>query len=158
MPVRDGAVLPVLHLNGYKIANPTVLSRLENDELDDLLRGFGHKPYFVEGDNPTTMHGLMAETLEDVYKEIETIQTQARANGFSQRPKWPMIVLRTPKGWTGPKVVDGQPSEGSFRSHQVPLAQLASKPEHVKMLEEWMRSYKPDELFDENGTLRQELA
>ena len=157
-PVRDGAVLPVLHLNGYKIANPTVLSRLENDELDDLLRGFGHKPYFVEGDNPTTMHGLMAETLEDVYKEIETIQTQARANGFSQRPKWPMIVLRTPKGWTGPKVVDGQPSEGSFRSHQVPLAQLASKPEHVKMLEEWMRSYKPDELFDENGTLRQELA
>ena len=157
-PVRDGIVLPVLHLNGYKIANPTVLSRLENGELNDLLKGYGHNPYFVEGDDPDTMHQLMAQTLEDVYKEIESIQEQAHKNGFLKRPKWPMIVLRTPKGWTGPKVVDGLVMEDSFRSHQVPLAQMSTKPGHLKILEEWMHSYKPELLFDENGKLMPELA
>jgi xylulose-5-phosphate/fructose-6-phosphate phosphoketolase len=156
-PARDGAVLPILHLNGYKISNPTVLARLNNEELISLLSGYGHKPYFVEGDEPELMHQLMAANLEIVLAEIQAIQRDARA-GFQQRPRWPMIVLRTPKGWTGPKVVDGKPAEGSFRSHQVPLAQLATKPEHLRQLEEWMRSYKPEELFDEIGKLRPELA
>lgn len=156
-PARDGAVLPILHLNGYKISNPTVLSRLNKEELISLLSGYGHKPYFVEGDEPELMHQLMAANLETVLAEIQAIQRDARA-GFQQRPRWPMIVLRTPKGWTGPKVVDGKPAEGSFRSHQVPLAQLATKPEHLRQLEEWMRSYKPEELFDEIGKLRPELA
>jgi xylulose-5-phosphate/fructose-6-phosphate phosphoketolase len=156
-PARDGAVLPILHLNGYKISNPTVLARLNNEELISLLSGYGHKPYFVEGDEPELMHQLMAANLEIVLAEIQAIQRDARA-GFQQRPRWPMIVLRTPKGWTGPKVVDGKPAEGSFRSHQVPLAQLATKPEHLQQLEEWMRSYKPEELFDEIGKLRPELA
>ena len=156
-PVRDGVVLPILHLNGYKIANPAVLARLSDGELKSLLTGYGHEPYFVEGDDPETMHQLMAQTLDIVLAEIQTIQQRARTDGFSERPRWPMIVLRTPKGWTGPKVVDGLPVENSFRSHQVPLAELAAKPEHLKMLEEWMRSYKVEELFDNNGTLMSEL-
>jgi xylulose-5-phosphate/fructose-6-phosphate phosphoketolase len=157
-PVRDGVVLPILHLNGYKIANPTVLARLSDEELASLMVGYGHRPYFVAGDDPETMHQLMAGTLDAVLAEIQTIQRQAREGGFFERPQWPMIVLRTPKGWTGPKEVDGLPTENSFRSHQVPLAELASKPDHLKMLEEWMRSYKPEELFDENGKLTAELA
>ncbi|MGE0883404.1 MAG: phosphoketolase [Blastocatellales bacterium] len=157
-PVRDGAVLPILHLNGYKIANPTVLARLSDEELASLMVGYGHNPYFVAGDDPQTMHQLMAGTLDAVLAEIQKIQRGAREGGFSERPQWPMIVLRTPKGWTGPKEVDGLPTENSFRSHQVPLAELASKPDHLKMLEEWMRSYKPEELFDENGKLMAELA
>ncbi len=157
-PVRDGAVLPILHLNGYKIANPTVLARLSSDELTSLLIGYGHEPYFVEGNDPETMHRLMTETLKTVLAKIHKIQRDAREDGFSGRPQWPMIVLRSPKGWTGPKFVDGLPTENSFRSHQVPLSELATKPEHLKMLEEWMLSYKPDELFDANGTLVAELA
>lgn len=158
-PVSDGAVLPILHLNGYKIANPAVLSRLENGELNDLLKGYGHNPYFVEGDNPDIMHQQMAETLDAVYKEILIIQRKSREkNSSSKRPNWPMIVLRTPKGWTCPKEVDGYPTEGSFRSHQVPLAQMSSKPEHIKILEKWMRSYKPELLFDERGKLLPEIA
>jgi xylulose-5-phosphate/fructose-6-phosphate phosphoketolase len=157
-PVRDGAVLPILHLNGYKISNPTVLGRLRNEELTSLLIGYGHKPYFVEGDEPEAMHQLMAATLDTVLAEIQLIQREAREKGVKQRPQWPMIVLRSPKGWTGPKVVDGKPAEGSFRSHQVPLSKLASNPEHLRQLEEWMQSYRPEELFDERGTLRPELA
>jgi xylulose-5-phosphate/fructose-6-phosphate phosphoketolase len=157
-PARDGAVLPILHLNGYKIANPTVLARLGDEELSSLFTGYGHKPYFVVGDDPETMHRLMAATLDTVLGEIQTIQREARANGFTRRPQWPMIVLRTPKGWTGPKMVDGLPAENSFRSHQVPLAELATKPEHLKMLEEWMLSYRPEELFDESGKLIAGLA
>jgi xylulose-5-phosphate/fructose-6-phosphate phosphoketolase len=157
-PVHDGVVLPILHLNGYKIANPTVLARLRDGELESLLAGFGHKPYFVSGDDPTTMHQLMASALDTVVAEIQAIQREAREHGFTERPRWPMIVLRSPKGWTGPKFVDGLPAENSFRSHQVPLTDLATKPEHLKMLEEWMRSYKPEELFDESGRLLVELA
>ena len=153
-PTRDGAVLPILHLNGYKIANPTVLARISKEELTSLLIGYGHKPYFVEGDDPEQMHHLMAETLDTVLDEIRTIQIDARA----ERPQWPMIVLRTPKGWTGPKFVDDKPVEGTFRSHQVPLSQPAKNPEHLRMLEDWLRSYKPEELFDETGRLRAELA
>jgi xylulose-5-phosphate/fructose-6-phosphate phosphoketolase len=157
-PVHDGAVLPILHLNGYKIANPTVLARLRDEELASLLAGYGHKPHFVAGDDPDTMHQLMAGTLDAVLAELQTIQRETREHGFWERPRWPMIVLRSPKGWTGPKFVDGLPTENSFRSHQVPLGELASKPEHLKMLEEWMRSYKPEELFDESGRLLPELA
>src|SRR5258705_8785438 len=157
-PLHDGAVLPILHLNGYKISNPTVLGRLSDEELESLLVGYGHKPYFVAGDEPELMHQLMAKALDDVMAEIKVIQGEPRKNGFKERPQWPMIVLRSPKGWTGPKVVDGKPVEGSFRSHQVPLTELAAKPEHLRMLEDWMRSYKPEELFDERGSLRAELA
>ncbi len=157
-PARDGAVLPILHLNGYKIANPTVLARLSREELTSLLEGYGHKPYFVEGDDPEQMHQLMAATLDKVIAEIQAIQRDARENGFTVRPQYPMMVLRTPKGWTGPKFVDGLPAENSFRSHQVPLDKLAKNPEHLRQLEEWMRSYKPEELFDEHGKLRAELA
>jgi xylulose-5-phosphate/fructose-6-phosphate phosphoketolase len=157
-PARDGAVLPILHLNGYKIANPTVLARMSHDELTSLLTGYGHKPYFVEGNDPETMHQLMAATLDKIIAEIQAIQKDARENGFTDRPQYPMIVLRTPKGWTGPKFVDGLPAENSFRSHQVPLSELAKNPEHLRQLEEWMRSYKPEELFDENGKMRAELA
>ena len=157
-PVRDGAVLPILHLNGYKIANPTVLARLSDEELTNLFIGYGHKPYFVSGAEPEQMHQLMAATLDKAFTEIAAFQRDARANGFTGRPQWPVIVLRTPKGWTGPKEVDGLPAENSFRSHQVPLAELASKPAHLKLLEEWMRSYEPEELFDEQGRLRPELA
>jgi xylulose-5-phosphate/fructose-6-phosphate phosphoketolase len=182
-PVRDGAVLPVLHLNGYKIANPTVLARIPESELRALLEGYGYAPRFVTGDEPAAMHQLMAATLDEVVEEIAAIQRAARedadpapadaqpartdagANGAPAglartpaRPRWPMIVLRTPKGWTGPKEVDGLPAEGSFRSHQVPLANLAAEPEHLAQLETWMRSYRPEELFDERGALRGELA
>ena len=157
-PVHDGAVLPILHLNGYKIANPTVLARLSQHELESLLIGYGYKPYFVEGDDPTTMHLLMAKTLDTIITEIKAIQTDARIHGFSQRPQWPMLILKTPKGWTGPKEVDGKQVEGTWRSHQVPLAELATKPEHLKLLEVWMKSYKPEELFDETGKLVSELA
>jgi len=157
-PIHDGAVLPILHLNGYKIANPTVLARISQEELENLLHGYGHKPYFVEGDNPERMHQQMATTLDQVIAEIKDIQTQARQNGKMERPLWPMIVLKTPKGWTGPKEVDGQKTEGYWRSHQVPLDDLAAKPEHVLMLEKWLKSYKPEELFDATGRLRAELA
>jgi xylulose-5-phosphate/fructose-6-phosphate phosphoketolase len=157
-PARDGMVLPILHLNGYKIANPTVLARISRDELASLFIGYGYKSYFVEGDDPEAMHQLMAMTLDKIIGEIQEIQKDAREHGFSHRPQYPMIVLRSPKGWTGPKFVDGLPIENSFRSHQVPLTALASKPEHLKMLEEWMRSYKPEELFDESGKLIAELA
>jgi xylulose-5-phosphate/fructose-6-phosphate phosphoketolase len=157
-PARDGSVLPVLHLNGYKIANPTVLARIPRDELRSMLEGLGHSPYFVEGDDPAAMHELMAETLDHVVEEIRSMQHAARSGGSRSRPHWPMIVLVTPKGWTGPKEVDGKPAEGSFRSHQVPLAALREKPEHLAQLETWMRSYEPEELFDDNGTLIEELA
>jgi xylulose-5-phosphate/fructose-6-phosphate phosphoketolase len=157
-PERDGAVLPILHLNGYKIANPTVLARLSDQELEYLFMGYGYKPYFVEGDDPATMHQLMAGTLDQILAEIQAIQRDARTNGFKERPQYPMIVLRSPKGWTGPKVVDGLLIENTFRSHQVPLAELGRKPEHLKMLEDWMKSYKPEELFDETGKLIPELA
>jgi xylulose-5-phosphate/fructose-6-phosphate phosphoketolase len=157
-PARDGAVLPILHLNGYKIANPTVLARIPEAELRSLLEGYGYAPRFVEGSDPAQMHALMARTLDEIALDIDAIQTAARAGSPTPRPLWPMIVMRTPKGWTGPKFVDGLPAEGSFRSHQVPLAQLATHPEHVVQLEEWMRSYRPEELFDAAGTLRPELA
>jgi xylulose-5-phosphate/fructose-6-phosphate phosphoketolase len=155
---RDGAVLPILHLNGYKIASPTVLARIAPRELRALLEGYGYAPRFVEGSDPQEMHRLMAATLDEITAEITEIQRRAREDGERERPRWPMIVLRTPKGWTGPKMVDGLPAEGSFRSHQVPLSDLAGNPEHLAQLEEWMRSYRPDELFDEHGTLRAELA
>jgi xylulose-5-phosphate/fructose-6-phosphate phosphoketolase len=157
-PVHDGAVLPILHLNGYKIAGPTVLARIPHGELDSLMRGYGYAPYYVEGDDPETMHQRMAAVLDDVFAEIRRIQTDARTNGFRTRPCWPMIVLRSPKGWTGPKVVDGKPVEGTWRAHQVPLAEMATHPEHVEMLETWMRGYRPEELFDEHGKLRGEIA
>jgi xylulose-5-phosphate/fructose-6-phosphate phosphoketolase len=155
---RDGAVLPILHLNGYKIAGPTVLARLPESELESLVRGYGHKPIFVSGDDPMTMHELMAAALDSAFDDITRIQTDERENRESDRKPWPMIVLRSPKGWTGPKTVDGKQTEGSFRSHQVPLSGIASNPEHLHLLEEWMRSYSPDELFDENGSLNAELA
>ena len=151
-PATDGAVLPVLHLNGYKIANPTVLARISHDELRALLEGYGYAPRFVEGSEPEAMHQLMAATLDSVLDEIASIQSDARAAGAQpQRPRWPMIVLKTPKGWTGPKEVDGLPTEGTFRSHQVPLAAVRTNPEHLAQLESWMRSYLPEELFDESG-------
>ncbi len=157
-PVSDGAVLPILHLNGYKIANPTVLARISKSELTDLFVGYGYKPYFVEGSDPTAMHQLMAATMDEVVEEIRRIQKKARTEGFKERPIWPMIILRSPKGWTGPKTVDGKPTEGSWRSHQVPFGELAEKPQHLKLLEKWMRSYKPQELFDKTGRLLPELA
>ena len=156
-PERDGAVLPILHLNGYKIAGPTVLARIPKEELTDLFAGYGYQPYVVEGDDPEIVHQLMATTLDNVLAEIQSIQKDARANGFSGRPRWPMIILRTPKGWTGPKKVDGVQIEGTFRAHQVPVTDL-EKPEHLKILEQWMLSYKPAELFDKNGKLIPELA
>jgi xylulose-5-phosphate/fructose-6-phosphate phosphoketolase len=156
-PARDGAVLPILHLNGYKIANPTVLARISHAELEALLTGYGYKPYFVEGDDPPRVHQQMAQTLEQVFDEIAAIQKKARSGTTVERPQWPMIVLRTPKGWTGPKTVDGKKTEGSWRSHQVPLSGFASNPAHLKQLEEWMRSYRAEELFDENGCPREEL-
>ena len=157
-PARDGAVLPILHLNGYKIAGPTVLARIGDDELAQLLRGYGHEPHFVVGDDPALMHGLMAATLDRSLDEIRAIQLRARADGFTQRPRWPMIVLRSPKGWTGPGVVDGVQIGGTFRAHQVPLTDFTTKPGHVAVLEAWMRSYRPNELFDAHGTLRAEIA
>jgi len=157
-PVHDGAVLPILHLNGYKIAGPTVLARIAHDELEALFRGYGYAPHFVEGDDPATMHELMASTLDRIVVEIQSIQRDARSNGFRKRPLWPMIVLRSPKGWTGPDSVDGKPVEGTFRAHQVPVAELASHPGHLSILEKWMRSYRPEKLFDANGRLIAELA
>jgi xylulose-5-phosphate/fructose-6-phosphate phosphoketolase len=156
-PIHDGAVLPILHLNGYKIASPTVLARITRDELEKLFVGYGYKPYFVEGSDPDTMHQLMADTLETIIAEIKTIQEEARSSGIASRPRWPMIILQTPKGWTGPKEVDGKKTEGTWRSHQVPLADMAAHPGHVKLLEEWMKSYRPEELFDDNGRLMPEL-
>ncbi len=157
-PVSDGAVLPILHLNGYKIANPTVLARIPPGELRSLLEGYGYAPRFVEGSDPAAMHQLMAATLDEVVEEIATIQRAARDEGETARPRWPMIVLRTPKGWTGPKEVDGLPAEGSFRSHQVPLSEVRTNPAHRAQLEEWLRSYQPEQLFDAAGALRAELA
>jgi xylulose-5-phosphate/fructose-6-phosphate phosphoketolase len=157
-PATDGAVLPILHLNGYKIASATVPARIGRNELDSLLRGCGHEPVFVEGDLPREVHQALAAALDDVVDEIGRIQLDARTRGFAGRPRWPMIVLRTPKGWTGPREVDGKPTEGTWRSHQVPLSELASKPEHLAQLEKWLKSYRPEELFDANGTLRPELA
>ncbi len=157
-PVTDGAVLPILHLNGYKIANPAVLARITHKELEQLLRGYGWNPFFVEGDEPEKMHQLMAATLEKVVGEIRKIQTKARDKNDSTRPRWPMIVLKSPKGWTGPKVVDGMQIEGTFRAHQVPLLVDAKHPEHLPQLERWLKSYKPEELFDETGRLLPTLA
>ena len=157
-PITDGAVLPILHLNGYKISNPTILARIEPEELDQYLRGCGWTPHFVEGDEPEAMHQLMASTLEEVVEDIRHIQAEAREKQDTNRPRWPMIVLRSPKGWTGPRVVDGLPIEGTFRSHQVPLLVDAQHPEHLQLLESWMRSYRPEELFDEDGRLVPDLA
>jgi len=154
----DGAVLPILHLNGYKISNPTILARIEREELDQLLRGYGWVPYFVEGNDPMTMHQLMASKLDEVVEEIKRIQSNARENGDTIRPRWPMIVLSSPKGWTGPKVIDGKQIENNFRSHQVPLAVDEAHPGSVQVLEDWLKSYHPEELFDENGHLLPELA
>jgi len=157
-PQRDGAVLPILHLNGYKIAGPTVLARIDMDELEALLTGYGYKPHIVAGDDPEVMHRLMAGTLDTVLAEIRDIQARARTCGDTARPRWPMIILKTPKGWTGPKMVDGKQVEGTFRAHQVPFGEVRTNPGHLKLLEDWMRSYRPEELFDADGRLMAELA
>jgi xylulose-5-phosphate/fructose-6-phosphate phosphoketolase len=163
-PITDGAVLPILHLNGYKIANPTILARISREELESLFVGYGYTPHFVEGSDPAEMHQLMARTLDEVTSEIKTIQHNARVQGAlrqaqdDERPRWPMIIMRTPKGWTGPKEVDGLKTEDYWRSHQVPFAELTTKPEHLKLLDDWMKSYKPEELFDSSGKLFPELA
>ncbi|MBL8907275.1 MAG: phosphoketolase family protein, partial [Rhizobiales bacterium] len=154
----DGAVLPILHLNGYKIANPTILARIPREELESLMVGYGYKPYWVEGDDPATMHQLMAKTLDAAIADIQAIQAAARKDGKTERPAWPMIVLKSPKGWTGPKEVDGKKTEGYWRSHQVPFAEMATKPGHVKLLEDWMKSYVPEELFTGEGALKPEIA
>jgi xylulose-5-phosphate/fructose-6-phosphate phosphoketolase len=156
-PAQDGAVLPILHLNGYKIANPTILARISPHELKSLLQGYGYDPIFVAGDDPKRMHGVMAAALAAAFDKIDTIQTEARSHGPSDRPAWPMIVLRSPKGWTGPKTVDGQKAEGSWRSHQVPFSDMR-KPSHLALLESWLKSYRPEELFDAKGTLRADIA
>ena len=156
-PARDGAVLPILHLNGYKIANPCFLARIPRSELEKLFEGYGYKPYFVEGHEPEKMHPAMASTLDSVIAEIKQIQADARTNGFKHRPAWPMIVLRTPKGWTCPATIDGKKCEDYWRSHQVPMSDM-SKDEHIRILEKWMKSYRPEELFDRNGRLSTELA
>jgi xylulose-5-phosphate/fructose-6-phosphate phosphoketolase len=156
-PARDGAVLPILHLNGYKIASATLLDRIGREELGQLMRGYGHEPYFVEGDDPAVVHQQMAATLDRALADIRRIQSEARSGGFRRRPAWPMIVLRTPKGWTGPREVDGLRTEGSWRSHQVPLAGLQSNPQHLQLLEQWMKSYRPQELFDSAGQPKPEL-
>jgi xylulose-5-phosphate/fructose-6-phosphate phosphoketolase len=157
-PATDGAVLPILHLNGYKIANPTVLARISHEELDHLMRGYGYTPHFVEGSDPETMHRLMAETIDRVIAEIKKIQHRARNEGNDDRPLWPMIVLRTPKGWTCPKIIDGKRTEDYWRAHQVPMGEMHQNSGHVNLLEKWMKSYKPEELFDETGRLKPELA
>jgi len=156
-PARDGAVLPILHLNGYKIANPTVLARISREELEKLFIGYGYRPYIVEGSEPEQMHQAMAATLDAIVQDIRHIQHEARVNGHRQRPRWPMLILRTPKGWTGPKEVDGKKTEGYWRSHQVPFANVIDNPEHLTLLESWLRSYHAEELFDDNGNLRPEL-
>jgi xylulose-5-phosphate/fructose-6-phosphate phosphoketolase len=157
-PAHDGAVLPILHLNGYKIANPTVLARLKDDELENLFKGYGYKPFFVEGTEPGQMHQQMAATFDAVIADIKAIQNDARINGNRTRPDWPMIVLRSPKGWTGPKQVDGKKTEGYWRSHQVPFSDMIDNPDHLELLESWLKSYKPEELFDETGYLKTELC
>ena len=158
-PATDGAVLPILHLNGYKIANPTILARIPPAELESLMRGYGYEPYTLEGDDPLTMHQQAAEVFDKIFDRIAEIQEHARAaKGILERPAWPMLIMRTPKGWTGPKFVDGKPVEGTWRAHQVPFSELREKPEHMQLLEEWMRSYKPEELFDEKGAFLPELA
>src|SRR3954454_2355024 len=156
-PIRDGAVLPILHLNGYKIANPTLLARISGEELEDLFKGYGWTPHFVEGDDPALMHQEMAATVEDCVLKIRAIQQEARSTGKPDRPRWPMIILRSPKGWTGPKEVDGHKVEDFWRAHQVPVVDVQSNPEHLEIVEQWMRSYRPEELFDEHGTLKPEL-
>jgi xylulose-5-phosphate/fructose-6-phosphate phosphoketolase len=156
-PINDGVVLPILHLNGYKIANPSVLARVSHEELEYLFRGYGYTPYFVEGDEPDRMHGLMAATLDEIIEDIRHIKEHASKNG-ADRPRWPMIVFRTPKGWTGPKEVDGKKTEGYWRSHQVPMGEMHENPGHVRILEQWMKSYRPEELFDESGKLAAELS
>jgi len=156
-PIRDGAVLPILHLNGYKINNPSLLSRVSHEELENLFKGYGWTPHFVEGDDPQLMHQQMAATLEQCVQDIRAIQEHARRSGDTHRPRWPMIVLRSPKGWTGPKTVDGHQVEGSWRSHQVPLSGVRENPAHLAQLEAWLRSYQPEQLFDESGKLRAEL-
>jgi xylulose-5-phosphate/fructose-6-phosphate phosphoketolase len=157
-PAKDGAVLPVLHLNGYKIANPTVLARIPEDELLSLLEGYGHRPLLVSGDDPALVHQAFAAVLDEALDEIASIQQPARSDGGAKRPRWPMIVLRTPKGWTGPKEVDGKPVEGTWRSHQVPMTDVRENEAHLRLLEDWMRSYRPEEFFDEHGVLVPELA
>jgi xylulose-5-phosphate/fructose-6-phosphate phosphoketolase len=157
-PASDGAVLPILHLNGYKIANPTILARIGGEEVEQLFRGYGWVPYFVEGDDPTLMHEAMAATLDSAIEKIKSIQHAARTTGDTRRPRWPMIILKSPKGWTGPQRVDGVKVEGTFRAHQVPLSDPATHPEHLKLLEVWLRSYRPEELFDVAGRLKSELA
>ena len=156
-PAHDGAVLPILHLNGYKIANPTVLARLSHDELNNLFKGYGYTPYFVEGSEPEEMHQKMAATFDTIVNEIKTIQHDARVNGKVERPLWPMIILRSPKGWTGPKEVDGNKTEDYWRSHQVPFSDMVDNPKHLKLLNDWLQSYRPEELFDETGCLKAEL-
>ncbi len=157
-PVTDGAVLPILHLNGYKIANPTLLARISHEELNHLFLGYGYQPHFVEGSDPEAMHQLMAQTVEDAVNEIQAIQQHARNTGDVTRPRWPLIILRTPKGWTGPKEVDGKKTEDSWRSHQVPFSDMATNKKHLMLLEDWLKSYQPQELFDEQGHLRPQLA
>ena len=157
-PTRDGAVLPILHLNGYKISGPTVWGRHSDDDLANFFQGQGYEPYFVEGDDPLPVHRVFAEVLETCVLKVREIQHVARQDGLKQRPVWPLIVLRTPKGWTGPKVVDGLPVEGTFRAHQVPVSEVKSNPEHLRILEDWMRSYTPEQLFDEQGRFRPEYA
>jgi xylulose-5-phosphate/fructose-6-phosphate phosphoketolase len=157
-PVTDGVVLPILHLNGYKIANPTILARIGDKELEQLFLGYGWKPYWIEGDDPMTMHQKMAVLLDKVVDEIKMIKKNAAQNDDWERPQWPMIIIKSPKGWTGPKFVDGLPVEDHFRSHQVPLSDVASNPEHLKQLEEWFKSYRPEELFDKQGRFLSELA
>src|SRR3984893_15690687 len=157
-PLTDGAVLPILHLNGYKISNPTVLARISREELEQFLRGCGWTPFFVEGHEPHLMHEAMAATLDKAVEQIKQIQQSARAHGETMRPRWPMIVLNSPKGWTGPKVVDGLQIEGTFRAHQVPISISAQHPQHLALLESWLKSYRPEELFDEQGRLQPELA
>ncbi len=156
-PIRDGAVLPILHLNGYKINNPTILARIDHDELEKLFIGYGYTPYFVEGSDPDTMHQSMAATMDQCWKDINTIQSEARKTGVAKRARWPMIILRTPKGWSGPKSVDGHMVEGNWRSHQVPLSGIKENPEHLKNLESWLRTYQPEQLFDSQGSLRADL-
>ena len=157
-PATDGAVLPILHLNGYKIANPTILSRIPHGELEELMRGYGYEPFTLEGEDPEQMHPAAAAIFDAIFDHIAAIQRAAREEGSTERPRWPMLILRTPKGWTGPKVVDGKPVENTWRSHQVPFSELREKPEHLRLLEDWLRSYRPEELFDEKGAFRAELA